>query len=204
MFGFSTCAMSSLGRMQHAILLVGAEVIKIDAARPLFDSMFTVIYGVNHMRGKRSILVDIDSSGGRAIFEKLVKSVDVVVWNATDRQVRRMGLDLDGLKALNPDAIFCQLDCFGGVRRGARTNYLGYDNLVQAATGITLRFPGSMKTPEDHAPAAGTLDVNGGFAAALGIAAALYQKAVTGRTGRARTSLSALARARAGAVLLRL
>lgn len=108
----------------------GAEIIKIDAASPLFDPMFTVIYGLNHMRGKRSILADIDSSGGRAIFEKLVKSVDVVVWNATDPQVRRMGLDLDGLKALNPDAIFCQLDCFGGVRRGPRTSYLGYDNLV--------------------------------------------------------------------------
>lgn len=28
----------------------------------------------------------------------------------------------EGLKALNPEAIFCQLDCFSGVRRGPRTS----------------------------------------------------------------------------------
>jgi crotonobetainyl-CoA:carnitine CoA-transferase CaiB-like acyl-CoA transferase len=143
------------------------------------------------MRGKQSILVDICSIDGRAAFEKLVKSVDVVVWNATDRQVKAMGLDLEGMRALNPQAIFCQLDCFGGVRPGPRTDYLGYDDLVQAATGIMLRFGGSMETPEEHAHV-GTIDVMCGFGAALGVATALYQKLKTGRSGRARTSLSAL------------
>lgn len=169
----------------------GAEVIKIDPAQPLYDCWNTVIFGMTHMRGKRSVLADLRSPEGREIFEKLVKSVDVVVWNATDRQVKAMGLDLDGLKALNPQAIFCQLDCFGGVRTGPRTDYLGYDDLVQAATGIMLRFGGSMETPEEHAHV-GTIDVMCGFGAALGIAAALYQRAKTGRPGRARTSLSAL------------
>ncbi|MGY4230107.1 crotonobetainyl-CoA:carnitine CoA-transferase CaiB-like acyl-CoA transferase [Bradyrhizobium sp. USDA 4503] len=169
----------------------GAEVIKLDPARPLYDSSITVIYGMTHMRGKRSVLVDIGSSGGREIFERLVKSVDVVIWNATDRQVNRMGLDLKGLKALNQDAIFCQLDCFGGVRRGPRSDYLGYENHVQAATGIMLRSGGSVETPEEYAHV-GTIDVMGGLGAALGVALALYQKARTGHAGRARTSLSAI------------
>ncbi|WP_316399357.1 CoA transferase [Bradyrhizobium sp. 33ap4] len=169
----------------------GAKVVKIDPAVPLYDCANTVIVGMTHMRGKRSVLVDIGSSGGREVFERLVKSVDVVVWNATDRQVKRMGLDLEGLKSLNQDAILCQLDCFGGVRGGPRSEYLGYDNLVQATTGIMLRFGGSPERPEDHAYD-GTIDVMCGFGAALGIAAALYQKARTGRGGRARTSLSAL------------
>lgn len=169
----------------------GAEVIKIDPATPLFDCWNTVIFGMTHMRGKKSVLLDIGSPDGRKLFEDLVRSVDVVVWNATDRQVQSKGLDAEGLKKLNPDAIFCQLDCFGGVRKGPRTNYLGYDDLVQAATGIMLRFGGSMKTPEEHAHV-GTIDVMCGFGAALGVAAALYQKQMTGRVGRARTSLSAL------------
>ena len=125
------------------------------------------------------------------MFEELVRSVDVVVWNATDRQVKAMGLDAQSLKALNPHAIFCQLDCFGGVRTGPRTDYLGYDDLVQSATGIMLRFGGSMDTPKEHAHV-GTIDVMCGFGAALGIAAALYQKSRTGVIGRPRTSLSAL------------
>ena len=169
----------------------GAEVTKLDPAKPLYDCWNTVIFGISHMRGKRSVLVDAGSPDGRKVFEKLVKSVDVVVWNSTDRQVKAMGLDVGGLRALNPGAIFCQLDCFGGVRPGPRTDYLGYDDLVQAATGIMLRFGGGMETPEEHAHV-GTIDVMCGFGAALGVAAALYQKRKTGLIGRARTSLSAL------------
>ena len=165
----------------------GAEVIKIDPAKPLYDCWNTVIFGMSHMRGKQSVLLNIGSPNGRIVFEELVRSVDVVVWNATDRQVKAMGLDAQSLKALNPRAIFCQLDCFGGVR----TDYLGYDDLVQSATGIMLRFGGSMDTPEEHAQV-GTIDVMCGFGAALGVAAALYQKSRTGVIGRPRTSLSAL------------
>ena len=169
----------------------GAEVIKIDPAIPNYDCWNTVIFSLSHGRGKRSILADISSGEGREVFEKLVASVDVIVWNAPDRQVKAMGLDAEGLKKLNPEAIFCKLDCFGGVRPGPRTDYLGYDDLVQATTGIMLRFGGSMETPEEHAHV-GTIDVMCGFGGSLGIAAALYQKLKTGRIGRPRTSLSAL------------
>ncbi len=169
----------------------GAQVIKLDPAKPMYDCWNTVIFGMSHMRGKRSLLSDITCPQGRVLFEKLVKSVDVIVWNAPDRQVRAMGLDIEGLQKLNPDAIFCKLDCFSGPRPGPRTGYLGYDDLVQATTGIMTRFGGSMETPEEHAHV-GTIDVMCGFGGSLGIAVALYQKLKTGRTGRPRTSLSAL------------
>lgn len=169
----------------------GAEIIKLDPATPFYDCWNTVIFGMTHMRGKQSLLMNMRTAEGRDAFEKLVKSVDIVVWNATDRQVQEMGLDAAGLKKLNSEAIFCQLDCFSGVRSGPRTNYLGYDDLVQATTGIMLRFGGAMETPEEHAHV-GTIDVMCGFGASLGIAVALYQKRRTGRAGRARTSLSAL------------
>lgn len=169
----------------------GAEVIKLDPAKPFYDCWNTVIFGMTHMRGKRSILADIRSGSGREVFEKLVQSVDVVVWNAPDSQIKAMGLDAERLAELNPEAIFCKLDCFSGPRPGPRSDYVGYDDLVQAATGIMLRFGGAMDTPEEHAHV-GTIDVMCGFGGSLGIAAALYQKARTGRVGRARTSLSAL------------
>lgn len=168
----------------------GAEVIKLDPATPLYDSWNTVIYGLSQMRGKQSILADITSRHGRQVFQDLVKSVDVIVWNAPDNQIKKMGLDADSLRKINPDAIFCKLDCFSGVRRGARTDYIGYDDLVQAATGIMLRFGGAMDRPEEHAHV-GTIDVMCGFGGALSIAAALYQKHRFGRIGRGRTSLTA-------------
>ena len=168
----------------------GAEVIKLDPAQPLYDSWNTVIYGLSQMRGKRSMLADLKSRYGRQVFEDLVKSVDIIVWNAPDSQIKRMGLDTESLRKLNPDAIFCKLDCFSGVRRGVRTDYIGYDDLVQAATGIMLRFGGAMDRPEEHAHV-GTIDVMCGFGGALAVAAALYQKHRHGRIGRGRTSLSA-------------
>ncbi len=169
----------------------GAEVIKIDPSKPFYDCWNTVLFGLTHMRGKRSLLTDINKPDGREIFNALLASADVVVWNATDEQVVRMGLTEAQMKAVNPDAIFCQLDCFSGVRPGPRTNYLGYDDLVQATTGIMLRFGGGMETPEEHAHV-GTIDVMCGFGGSLGVAAALYRKLKTGRTSRVKTSLSAL------------
>lgn len=169
----------------------GAQIIKVDPASPTYDCVNTVVYGMSHMRGKRSVLADIRAPEGREILEKLIQSVDVIVWNATDTQVEDMNFDEKSLRAINPDVIFCKLDCYGGVRTGPRTNYLGYDDLVQATTGIMLRFGGSMDTPEEHAHV-GTIDVMCGFAGSLGIATALYQKLRTGRTGRVATSLAAL------------
>ncbi|MDA3921000.1 MAG: CoA transferase [Salinisphaera sp.] len=169
----------------------GAEVIKIDPSKPFYDCWNTVIFGLTHMRSKRSVLTDINVPEGRKIFEALLKTADVVVWNATDKQVERMGLTEPAMKAINPEAIFCQMDCFSGVNPGPRTNYLGYDDLVQATTGIMLRFGGSMETPEEHAHV-GTIDVMCGFGASLGVATALYRKLKTGRVSRVKTSLSAL------------
>lgn len=169
----------------------GAEIIKLDPAQPFYDCWNTVIFGISHMRSKRSVLTDISQPRGREIFEELVRRSDVVVWNATDKQVERMGLTEQKMKALNPRAVFCQLDCFSGVKPGPRTNYLGYDDLVQATTGIMLRFGGNMESPEEHAHV-GTIDVMCGFGASLGVAAALYQNLRTGEVGRVKTSLSAL------------
>ncbi len=167
----------------------GAEIIKLDPSEPLYDSWNTVIYGMSQMRGKRSVLTDMKSNHGRQAFEDLLKTVDVVVWNAPDSQIKKMGLDAENLRRINPNAIFCKLDCFSGVQRGVRTDYIGYDDLVQATTGIMLRFGGAMDRPEEHAHV-GTIDVMCGFGGALSVAAALYQKHRFGRIGRGRTSLS--------------
>ena len=169
----------------------GAKVTKVDPAKPLYDCWNTVIFGMSHMRGKRSLLASLNSPEGREVLEALIRNHDVIVWNATNSQVAAMGLEMKQLKSINPKAIFCQLDCFSGPVSGPRSNFLGYDDLVQATTGIATRFGGSMDTPEEHAHV-GTIDVMCGFAGAMSVAAALYQKYSTGRIGRPRTSLSAL------------
>lgn len=168
----------------------GAEVIKLDPIKPTFDPWNTVLIGLQVQRGKRSILADIKSKKGKGIFRRLIQWADVITYNGPHRQLAPLGIDPDSLKAINHKIILFHLDCWGGPKWGPRSNYVGYDDLVQAATGIMARFGGSLKTPEEHAHL-GTIDVLTGFASAFAVSTALYKRRKTGETDMARTSLSA-------------
>lgn len=168
----------------------GAEVIKLDPVTPLYDPLIGTLFTFQTGVSKRSALVDITTYEGREAFNRLVRSVDIVVINAPERQMKPLGLDHESLQAVHPGVLFCRLDCLGGPRRGPKTDYIGYDDIIQANSGIMSRF-GGPTTPEEHAHL-GTLDVNCGFAAGLGMAVALYRKQKTGVVSRARTSLSAV------------
>jgi crotonobetainyl-CoA:carnitine CoA-transferase CaiB-like acyl-CoA transferase len=168
----------------------GAEIIKLEPVVPMYDPLIGTLFAFQADMGKRSALLDINTEEGREAFNRLVRSVDMVVINAPERQMKPLGLDHAALQAINPGVLFCRLDCLGGPLPAHKTNYIGYDDIIQANSGIMSRF-GGVDTPEEHAHL-GTLDVNCGFAAGLSMAVALYHKAKTGAVTRARTSLSAV------------
>jgi crotonobetainyl-CoA:carnitine CoA-transferase CaiB-like acyl-CoA transferase len=168
----------------------GANVIKVDAPVPTFDPWNAVICGMQSNRGKQSLLADVRSSDGQKLLHRLLAGADVVITNATDRQITALGLDHDSLRDINSELILCQLDTWSGPRRGPRSDALGYDDLVQAATGIMARFGGGLQTPEEHAHF-GTIDVLGGLCGAFATAVALYKRARRGEADVARTSLAA-------------
>jgi crotonobetainyl-CoA:carnitine CoA-transferase CaiB-like acyl-CoA transferase len=168
----------------------GATVTKVDPTAPAFDPWNAVICGLQGNRGKQSLLADIDSADGRALLRRLLVDADVVTVNATDRQINALALDRGSLSDINPELVLCQLDAWGGPRRGPRSDALGYDDTVQAATGIMARFGGGLETPEEHAHF-GTIDVLGGVCAAFGAAVALYKRARGGGADVARASLAA-------------
>ena len=168
----------------------GAEIIKLQSVVPTYDPLIGTLFAFQSDMGKRSGLIDINQPQGREAFERLVRTVDMVVINAPERQIAGLGLDHDSLQKINPGVLFCRLDCLGGPVAGPKTNYIGYDDIIQANSGIMSRF-GGVETPEEHAHL-GTLDVNCGFAGGLGMAVALYHRLKTGNVGRARTSLSAV------------
>lgn len=169
----------------------GADVIKLDPVTPLYDPLIGTLFSFQTDMGKRKALVDITTDEGRAVFHCMVRAADLVVINAPERQIKPLGLDHESLQAINPGVLFCRLDCLGGPRPGPKTDYIGYDDVIQAYSGIMSRF-GGPDTPEEHAHI-GTLDVNCGFAAGLSMAVALYHKRKTGVATRARTSLAAMA-----------
>lgn len=164
----------------------GAEVISLVPTEPTMDPWNTVIFGFQAGRGKRSLICDLKTTRGQDILSRLLTDVDVITLNGLERQLPGLGLDRERLQAINPKLVLCLFDAWGGPAQGQRSGYPGYDDLVQASTGVMARFGGSLDTPEEHAHL-GTIDVLGGFAAALAISMALYQ----GEGGTARASLAA-------------
>ena len=86
--------------------------------------------------------------------------------------------------------MLCHLDAWSGPDGGPWKDRPGYDDLVQAATGIMARFGGGLETPEEHAHF-GTIDVLGGLCGAFSAALALYARDRAGEVTVARTSLAA-------------
>lgn len=174
----------------HTLARFGADVIKLDPLKPTFDPWNSIIIGFQVLQGKKSMLADIKSDEGKILFKKLLQWADVITFNGLERQLKTLGIDPDSLKTANPDLILLQLDCWGGPKVGPRSGDLGYDDLVQASTGIMSRFGGSIESPEEHAHL-GTIDVLTGFAGAFAVTTALYKRKMTGIADVARTSLIA-------------
>ena len=167
----------------------GARVIKVDAVKPTYDPWNTIFVGVYNNQSKESVLLDIKSDDGKKVLTDLVAIADVITINAPSKQLPALGLDFDTISAINPRAVLCHLDAYGGIKQGPRSNHAGYDDTVQASTGIMERFGGSFETVEEHAHF-GTIDVLGGFFGCFAVALGLLNREKTGRGDVARTSLA--------------
>lgn len=164
---------------------LGADVVKVehpvtgdDTRRlaPLARGESTVFRSFN--RSKRSVALDLASAEGRAAMLRLAATADVVIENLRPGVAERLGVGFDDLRAVNDRLIYCSISAFGKGPIGRTMP--GYDAIVQAFSGImaSTGHPG-----EDEAPvrvSASLADVSTGMWAALGVAAALARRAVTG------------------------
>lgn len=168
----------------------GAQVTLVQPVRPSVDPWNAVVFGLHAQRGKESVLLDLRSEQGQGALWRMVAEADVITMNGTDQQREALGLTEARLKETNPRIILVQLDAWGGPRRAAKSDHLGYDDLAQAATGVMTRFGGGPETPEEHAHF-GTIDALTGHCACVALGAALERLRVTGKVGVARASLAA-------------
>ena len=65
--------------------------------------------------------------------------LDAHIWQV-DSQLADLGVDSASVKRINHSAVLMHLDAFGGPARGPLSDAVGYDDLLQAATGIQARF----------------------------------------------------------------
>lgn len=181
----------------------GADVIKVehaetgDAQRGLVrllgldvaskgSSFFPIMEGPN--RGKRSIGLALEKPGAMEVLHELIRNSDVFLTNFLPRARKKLGIELEDVRKINPDIIFVRGSGFG--QRGDEINKGGYDSTAfwaRGGSGEGVTPPGSEQLLGMPAGAYG--DSMGGMTIAGGIAAALFKRKNTGETSVVDVSL---------------
>lgn len=120
----------------------GAEVIKIekpgggDDSRawgpPFLDGESLWYLSVN--RNKSSVVIDMSSQEGQSLLHDLIKNTDILVTNFLPRLQKKLSVDYDTLKEINPQLIHMSLTGFG--LEGARSSFPCYDLIAEGYSGV--------------------------------------------------------------------
>ena len=126
---------------------------------------------------KRSLTLAINTAAGQDVFRRMAKRADVVIENLKGGTMARYGIGFDDLRQINPGIIFCSVTGYG--QTGPKKSDPAIDNVVQAVSGM-MSITG---TPETGPLKSGStiVDYTTGYAAALGIVTALFQRTRTGK-----------------------
>jgi crotonobetainyl-CoA:carnitine CoA-transferase CaiB-like acyl-CoA transferase len=173
---------------------MGADVVKVekvpdgdDTRRSLPPSIGSESAAFMMMnRNKRGIALDLKTSGGRSVLQRLLEDADVVVENYRPGTMAKLGFDYEELREKNPGLIYCALSGFG--RSGPYGHRGGFDLVAQAMSGLmSITGEGPGRAPvKCGAP---VTDITCGILAALGIVSAYTHRLETGRGQMVDTSL---------------
>lgn len=162
----------------------GAEVIKVEHPElgdyirdfhPKLNEDSAMFHSLN--RNKKSVTLDLKSNTGKEQFLQLVKTADVLVESFRPGVMKKLGLDYEELKQMNPGLIYCAITGYGqdgpyADKPGHDINYLSYSGLLNLM---------GQKNLKPMIPAAQIADIGGGsLPAVIGILLALFERQRTG------------------------
>ena len=165
---------------------LGAEVIKVEPpegdrtrANVGFGSALFPVFN----RNKRSLCIDLKSEAGKAVFDKVVATVDALLENFAPGTMDRLGLGYAALSKRHPRLVYCSLK---GFLSGPYEKRAALDEIVQFMGGLAY-----MTGPRGMPLRAGAsvVDIMGGMFGAIGILAALRERDRTGRGQLVESSL---------------
>ena len=182
----------------HASMMLGdlgARVIKVEPPTgddtrswgPPFvgvDDISTYFLSCN--RNKESITLDLKSDTGREVLTRLARRADVLIENFRPGVLDRLGFGEKVLHEVNPRLVICSISGFG--HDGPEMTRAGYDQIAQGEAGL-MSVTGEQGSPTKVGVPIG--DILAGLHSAIGILAALHERATTGRGRVVRTSLLA-------------
>jgi crotonobetainyl-CoA:carnitine CoA-transferase CaiB-like acyl-CoA transferase len=170
----------------------GADVIKVerpdggDGARamPPFVGGESAPFMIWN-RNKRSIVLDLKTSAGKATLLRLIDTADVLIENFRPGTLERLGLGWPKLAARNPRLIYGAISGFG--QTGPYRHRGGFDLIAQSMSGL-MSICGPKDGPPHRLPIA-ISDIAAGMYLAVGILAALEARHRTGCGQMVETSL---------------
>jgi len=139
----------------------------------------------NLHRGKQALTLNLREPEGVAVFKRLAREADVVVENYRPDVKRRLGIDYESLRPLNPRLIYGSISGFG--QSGPYRDRPGVDQIAQgmgglmSITGIPGQGPVRVGIP--------IADLCSGILLAQGILVALLERERSGRGQWVHTSL---------------
>ena len=162
---------------------LGAEVIKVempgtgDDTRhwpPMIQDESSYYMAIN--RNKKSITLNLKTDEAKEALYKIAEKCDVVLENFRPGVTKRLGVDYEALKKINPRLVYCSISSYG--QTGPYAQLPGYDMIVQGMSGI-MSITGSPDGPPYRSGLAIT-DIGAGMWAALSIVSAIRQRDSSG------------------------
>ena len=139
----------------------------------------------NLHRNKRSLTLNLKTPEGVAILKQLARNADVLIENYRPDVKRRLGIDYETLRQLNPRLVYVSLSGFG--QTGPYADRPGFDQVAQgmgglmSITGLPGQGPVRVGIP--------IADLSSGNYAAMGALIALLEREVSGEGQWVQTSL---------------
>ena len=166
---------------------LGAEVVKVEPlatgemtrgllkSDPNYSYKQFGAYFLTLNRNKKSVSLDLKSEEGLEVFYDLVKSADVVLNNFSAGVVKKLKVDFESLKKINPRIVTCSITGFG--ETGPHASRPAYDQIVQAYSGgMSITGP-DVNTPTRAGIPIG--DLGSGLYSVIGILSALISREKT-------------------------
>ena len=158
----------------------GADVVKVEAPeRPdllrkewFYRGGLTSLF-VNCNRGKRSIVIDLQTKQGLEVAYSLCKDADVVLENFRPGVMERLKLGPDDLHDHNPRIVYCRISGYG--QSGPWSGKRAYDPVTQGLTGY-VAVQNNPEVPIPDLVRNALVDKASSFTAAQAITAALFAR----------------------------
>ena len=163
---------------------LGAEVIKVEIPRrgddtraypPFIEGQSSYFMSLN--RGKKSVTLNLKTGEAREALYRIAEKCDVFLENFRPGVTKRLGVDYEALRKVNPKLIYCSISSFG--QTGPYAQWPGYDLIIQGMGGL-MGITGEPGRPPVRIGMAIT-DIGAGMYAIIAILSALRVRDNTGR-----------------------